>query len=379
LANTNTTSNIVNTIFAQGLVALREMAVMPRFVNLDYSTQPGQRGSTIQISVPAAITTGNVTPSNTPPDDTGITPTAKTITLDQWKEAPFFLNDKEILEIDEGFANKQITESIRSLANTVDSAILALYTKVYGYGGAAGTTPFANDYSEFTTARAALNRQLAPKTPDRYCVVDEDAEANAVNLRPFTDKSYRGNGDTLLTGEIGRILGAMWAMDQNVPTHTAGTASGATTDNTGYALGIKTVTLASAGTGTILVGDIITFAGDTQTYTVVTGDADVSGGGTVVFEPGLKVAIAASTTAITVKSSHVCNMLFNRDAFALATRPAEASDALNLANRRSMVDPVSGLALTLEVSRQHYRTRYAFSILYGVLCVRPEFAARIAG
>ena len=62
---------------------------------------------------------------------------------------------------------------------------------------------------------------------------------------------------------------------------TSGTASGATTNNAGYAVGATTITLASAGTGTILAGDVITFAGDTNQYNVVSGDADVSNGGTI--------------------------------------------------------------------------------------------------
>ena len=75
--------------------------------------------------------------------------------------------------------------------------------------------------------------------------------------------------------DIGYVLGYDWAMDQNVPRHTAGTASGATTDNAGYAAGVTTVTLASAVTGTILTADVFTFAGSDQTYVCVTGDADV--------------------------------------------------------------------------------------------------------
>jgi hypothetical protein len=84
-----------------------------------------------------------------------------------------------------------------------------------------------------------------------------------------------------------------------------GTASGATTDTTGYATTTTTITLASAGTGTILIGDVITFAGDTTQYTVTSGDADVSGGGTITFTPGLEVAIETSAHAITVVESAI--------------------------------------------------------------------------
>lgn len=81
---------------------------------------------------------------------------------------------------------------------------------------------------------------------------------------------------------------------------TAGTASGATTDATGYAIGLPTITLASAGTGTILTGDVFYFADHTCRYTVTSGDVDVSNGGTVTFTPTLIAAIPASATAITL-------------------------------------------------------------------------------
>jgi len=82
---------------------------------------------------------------------------------------------------------------------------------------------------------------------------------------------------------------------------TKGTASGATTDATGYSIGTTTITLASAGTGTIIAGDRVTFAGDTVKYVVTSGDADVSNGGTItIASPGLLTAIPASATAITV-------------------------------------------------------------------------------
>lgn len=76
---------------------------------------------------------------------------------------------------------------------------------------------------------------------------------------------------------------------------------GATTDATGYAANAKTITLASAGTGAFYAGDVVTFAGQSNEYTLLTGDSDVSGGGSIsLVGVGLFVAIAASATAITL-------------------------------------------------------------------------------
>lgn len=380
MVNSNTTTNIIPQLLAQGLLSLREMAVMPRFVNRAYETLAGEKGSTIDVPIASAITAAAVTPSYVKPDDAGVSPTKVSLSLDKWYEAPFFLTDKEMLEVMNGTIPLQAQEAVKALANQVDNDILALYKSIYGYVGTAGTTPFATDLTEFLDARKTLNNQLAP-LGDRFVVLDPDAEANALGLRAFQDASFRGDAAGINDGIIGRKLGSTWFVDQNVPTHTAGTASGATLDNTDMVAGVKTGTLASAGTGTILVGDIITFAADTtgQTYTVTSGDADVSNGGTISWEPGLKMSWTTNATAITVKGNHVANMAFHRDAFALATRPFAGADPMGLGQFSSAVDPVSGLTLRLEVSREYKRTRFSYDILYGVGCVRRELACRIAG
>jgi len=167
-----------------------------------------------------------------------------------------------------------------------------------------------------------------------------------------------------------------------VQSFTAGTGASGTTNAAGYALGVTTVTLASAGTGTVLVGDQIRFAGDSTYYNITAGDTDISNGGTLTFYPGLKVAIPASATAFTVQGAGVArvqNLVFHRDALALASRPLETQDPFGLGNFRSAVDPISGLVLRFEVTRQHKQTRLSYDILWGSQCVRPELGCVMAG
>jgi hypothetical protein len=46
---------------------------------------------------------------------------------------------------------------------------------------------------------------------------------------------------------------------------------------------------------------------------------------------------------------------------------------------QSVVDPISGIALRLEVSRQNKQTLFEFDILGGAAVIRPELACKIAG
>lgn len=375
--NTNTTTYVVPQLLAQGLLALRQMAVMPRYVNRAYEATAGEKGSSIDVPVPSAITAVAVTPSYVAPDDVGVSPTSVNIPLSQWYEAPFFLNDKEMLEVQSGTIPMQATEAVKALANNVDNAILALYKDIYGYAGVAGTTPFGADLSEFLDARKVLNNQLSPTDP-RFVAINPDAEANALGLRAFQDAAFRGDRDGILNGQIGFKLGSTWFMDQNIPSHTAGANNSAGTTVTGVeAVGDKGWALSGGAVGDFHVGDIITKAGDTQTYTIVTqtGDATPSA---ITVEPGNKVATGGGEV-ISLKASHVANLAFHRDAFAFASRPFAGADPMGLGVFQSAVDPISGLTLRLEVSRQYKRTRFAYDILYGVKTVRRELACRIAG
>jgi len=386
MAGALVTTNIVQTSVAMGLQALREMIQLAKVVNRDYEDElrGAKVGATVNVAVPAAVATRSVTPDVVFPAVTAVTPTSVGVKVDQWKEAPFAMDDKGLVQVLRGILPMQMSAAIKSLANTIDQYIWGLLhdaNGVYGYAGTAGTTPFANDLSEFYAARKKAADQLMPPD-DRFMIIDPAAEEKVLQFAAVRDANRRGGGgEEFMRGEIGVVGGARWLVSQNVPTHTAGTASGATTDATGYAVGLKTITLASAGTGTILVGDIITFAGDTQTYVVTAGDADVSGGGTVSFEPGLKVAIAASATAITLKASHVVNALVHRDCIAFAMAPLldAAQTSERRANTAIAIDEVSGLALRLEVSSQYKQTQWAFDALYGGKVVRRELGVRLAG
>jgi hypothetical protein len=376
---TNTITYVLPKLLAQGLLALRQQAIMPRLVNRGYETIAGQKGSTISIPIPSAITVNAVSPNYVAPDTAAISPTEVTIALDQWWEAAFFLSDKDLMDCMEGVIPMQASEAIKSLANKMDALLFAQTVKFYGYGGTAGTTPFSTDLSAYLNVRKALNNQLAPMDP-RFCVIDADAEANALQLRAFQDASFRGDTEGIINGQIGRKLGALWVMDQNVPSFTAGAAavSFIVKASTAHAIGVKTITTTTGGTAAMFAGDVITFAGDTQTY-VLSAAASRSGGGdmTVYIEPALKIALVGGET-ITIKATRRVNLLFHRDALAFASRPLADASA-GLGNFQSAVDPISGIALRLEMSREHKRTRYSYDILCGVGCPRPELGAVLAG
>lgn len=371
----NTFTSIVDMIFARALLALRENAIMPRLVNTDWGNEVAQQGDTINVPIPSAMTVGDVTPGPTPPAGDNAAPTTVGIALDRWRDVDMHVTDKEAREIATGARTLQLSEAMKALANDVDAYILGLYKGVYGFAGTAGTTPFASDLSAATDARKVLGQQLAPTNPRRI-VLNPDAEANALLIRAVQDASFRANKEnTALTGMIGELLGFEWFMDQNVVNHanSSGTPAGWLVDQADVAVDDTTVDI-DTGSNDPEEGDVFTVAGDTQTYVVSSYATN-----TITFAPAAKVAWA-DNAAITFKAAHDVNVAFHRDGFALAVRPLAPADGFTGGHEfRTGVDPVSGLALTLEISREHMRTKYHWSVLYGAKLVRPELVARIAG
>jgi hypothetical protein len=217
-----------------------------------------------------------------------------------------------------------------------------------------------------------------------HMVLGSTAVANIRGKQSGLFKINEAGTDQLLRfGVLGDVGGFALHNSAQVKTAvTAGTNNGsASTNNAGYAVGATTLTLASAGTGTIIAGDIITIAGDTNKYLVVTGDADVSGGGSIVIaEPGLRVAIAASNTVITTIAATTRNMFFHRSAIQLATRAPAMPDGGDSADDVMIVtDPVSGVAFEFCVYKQKRQVRYEVNLAWGVKMVAPRHCGILIG
>ena len=368
----NTLTPIIDKLIARGLQVLRENAVMPQLVNSTYSSTARDHGDTITVPVSADITAATGSPSNTSAGAGDTALTSKTISLNQWKHAGFYLTDQQITQIDVDAMNTlQGDEAVRSLANNVDSYILGLYTGVYSQAGTAGTTPFASDLSAWITgARTKLNNFKAP-LEDRAVVLDSDAEGNALNNRAFQDSSWRGNDVGINRGDIGYKLGAAWHLDQNVPSHATAPPTSYLVNNASSAVGDTTVPV-DGGSGTPVAGDIFTVAGSSQQFVVSSFASS-----TITFAPALTVALA-DNAALTFAADHVVNLAFQKNAFGFAMAPL--MDArLNSDTMRQVTDDVSGLTMRIEVTRQEKQWKFDYDVLYGATLLRPELACRILG
>ncbi len=278
----------------------------------------------------------------------------------------------------------RIAQALRTLTNEVEADLAALHVNASRAYGTYNTTPFgtAADLSDFAQSRRILDDNGAPQS-DLHMVLGSTAVANIRGKQSGLFKvNEAGNDDMLRRGSLGEVEGLMLHNSGQTKTAvTAGTGASATTNTAGYAVGATVITLASAGTGTIIAGDIITFSGDTNKYVVASGDADVSGGGTITLaEPGLRVAIAASATAITVIAATTRNMFFHRSAIQLATRAPAMPDEGDAADDVMLVtDPVSGITYEFCIYKQKRSVRYEVNLAWGVKMVAPRHAGILIG
>lgn len=382
----NGLTQLMPTVMARGLQVLRANCWMPRLINMDFSNMPAEQGDTVNVWLSSALTPSAVTPGATPvtPQDSG--PTKVPVQLTQWRKNGFYMNDKEAGDVTRGLRVKQADEAIKGLAEELNAFCFSKYVKCYGFVGTPGTTPFASDTTAATQARKILNKQRATMT-DRRILLDPEADALAVELAKLTSAERIGSDENIKNGTIGTKLGFSWGMDQQIPYHTstaltagAATVNGAQAVNVGSTDGGRTGTLSIAkatNSSPLVAGDILTIAGDTQTYVVLANVTLAVGNTSVSIAPALQKATAGGEV-VSLKASHTVNLAFHRDAFAFASRPLQRASE-NTDNTMTIADPVSGVVLRLEVIRQNKQDYFEFDILYGCELVRPELCVRIAG
>jgi len=375
---------IVPQILAQGLAVLRENIVMPFLVNRGYSSEAAQRGDTVTIPVPSAmtaedVTTGMIKDMVAPQD---VTPSSVTIPMDQWKKADFAMTDKDLVEIQEGYLPLQAESAVKALANKVDQDLLGMITGLYGFSGTLGADEGFKTIADVVNARKVLNEQLAPMDP-RYLVVGPQGEAEMLSIQAFHDASFGVGGEAILEGRLTRRLGFGIAMDQNVGTITQAAGPVDVTVNFDESASSKTVS-AAAGSSDFAIGalvDIATISGNFVITSVTgTGASAVYG-----IEPALPAGAVGGPVAMTdaagveAGEAYEANMAFHRDFAAFVTRPlAAGAEGLGTVVR-SISDPESRLTLRLEISRENKQTRWCWDILYGFALIRRELGCRVGG
>lgn len=381
----NTLTGLIPSLYNALDVVSRELVGMVPAVTLDATYERAAVGQKVVSPVAPVAAASDISPAVTPPDDGDQTIGNVEMEITKARRVPIRWNGEERLGVDNNGAQfnvifrDQMAQAMRTLVNEIEVDLAASYLAASRAAGTAGTTPFATNTSELMQARKILVDNGAP-TGDLQSVLDTGAGANLRTLYGInTDRDW----STVGFNDRGVLVtphGMSVRESGQIAIPTVGTGASATTDASGYAVGATVITLASAGTGSILAGDVITFAGDTNQYVVLSGDADVSNGGTITLAaPGLKQAIVGAT-AITVISAGPRSLVFARSAIALATRaPALPNQGDSAVDRMMITDPVSGLSFEVSMYAQYRQMQYEVAMAWGTKVVKPEHTAILLG
>lgn len=382
----NTITGLIPTMYNALNVISREITGLIPAVTSDMTYERAAVGQTVRSPVAPASTASDITPAVTPPNDGDQTIGYTDMTITKARRVPIRWNGEERLGLDNNGAQynvifrDQMAQAMRTLTNEVEADLAALHIYASRAYGTSGTTPFGSSLGDTANIRKLLVDNGAP-TSDLNLIMNTSAGANLRTLTQLTKVNEAGDSSMLRQGVLLDIHGMALRESAQIVTSTAGTGASATTNTAGYAIGETVITLASAGTGTIVAGDVITFAGDTNKYVVASGDADVSNGGTITLAaPGLRKALAASAIAITVNAAAARNMAFSRSAIALATRaPALPAEGDSAADRFMLTDPNSGLSFEVSMYKQYRQVQYEVALAWGVKAVKPEHMGILLG
>lgn len=382
----NTITGLIPTMYNALNVISREITGLIPAVTSDMTYERAAVGQTVRSPVAPASTASDITPAVTPPNDGDQTIGYTDMTITKARRVPIRWNGEERLGLDNNGAQynvifrDQMAQAMRTLTNEVEADLAALHIYASRAYGTSGTTPFGSSLGDTANIRKLLVDNGAP-TSDLNLIMNTSAGANLRTLTQLTKVNEAGDSSMLRQGVLLDIHGMALRESAQIVTSTAGTGASATTNTEGYAIGATVITLASAGTGTIVAGDVITFAGDTNKYVVASGDADVSNGGTITLAaPGLRKALAASAIAITVNAAAARNMAFSRSAIALATRaPALPAEGDSAADRFMLTDPNSGLSFEVSMYKQYRQVQYEVALAWGVKAVKPEHMGILLG
>lgn len=382
----NTLTDLIPDAYAALDVVSRELVGIIPAVTTDATVERAAVGQKVRSFVAPASQSYDIAPAVNAPDNGDQAIGNVEIEITKSKGVPFRWNGEQSRGLDNGGPGRrniqvnQIAQAMRTLTNEIEADLAALHIHASRAYGTAGTTPFATS-GDFTDASETLKILKDNGAPlgDSHLVLNTAAGAKLLGKQ--STPSNQGTDSMLRQGVLLDHVGLALRESAQINTFTKGTAASATTNAAGYPVGATTITLASAGTGAILAGDVITFADDLNKYLVVAGDTDVSGGGTItIAAPGLRQAIPTSAKGITLAANSARNMCFSRNAIVLAQRaPALPEEGDSAADRSTIVDPRSGLAFEISMYKQYRQVRWEVAAAWGQKVIKPEHFALLLG
>lgn len=379
----NTLTNLAADIYKAADVVGRELVgFIPACTINANGSERAAKGDNVRASFTRAASVVNVAESMTVPEGTDQTVDSKTLSISNARavQIPYTGEDYRHLSNGIGFETvygDQIKQAMRALVNEIeeDLAIEAYQNSSRAFG-TAGTTPFGSNFSEIAEIRQILvDNGMPPNDGQVSLVLNTVAGTNLRQLAQLQKANEGGGTDLLRQGILLDLQGLGIRESAQVQTHTKGTGASYLLNDASSAIG-DTIIAADTGSGTILAGDIVTFAGTTDKYVV---NSALSAGSFTIGAPGLRAA-ESDNDAISVGNSYTANVAFHRAALELAMRAPAVPNGGDSADDAMVVqDPYSGLVFEIRVYKGYRKSMIEVAASWGVKAWKSDYIATLLG
>ena len=377
-------ANVLTSLAADIYVAAdmvgRELTGIIPSVTINGGSERAALNDTVRSHFTRTATVTTITPSMTIPEGDDQTVDNKTLTLDTTAAVKIPWTGEDIKHVNNGSGfqtiyGDQIKQAFRAIANQIETSLWNAVRKGASRAyGTAGTTPFASNFNEIPQLRKILADNGMPFDGQVSLCVNTTAGANLRSLAQLQKVNEAGGSELLKQGTLLDLQGFFLKESAAVTTVTKGTGASYLL-NGALAVGDTTITV-DTGSGTILAGDIVTFAGTTDKYVVNTA---LSGATFAIGSPGSR-AVEADNDAVTVGNDFTANVALHKSAAELAIRPMADPPGGDLASDTMVVqDPWSGLVFEIKAYKGFKKAMFMVSCVYGVKAWKPNHIAVLLG
>lgn len=380
----NTFTDLIPIMYKGLDTVAREMVGFARAVQLDASAENLAKDQVLNVPIVPVNTTADITPAAVSSEAGGQPITAIPVTIGKSKKSAIGWNGEQMKMYKsngtyEKTLSDQFAQALRALVNEVEADIAAEALLASRYYGTANVDPFATaaDMSDFAAVRKILEDNGCPMS-DLHLVLGSGAMANLRGKMSNLFKANEAGSDSILrTGALFDINGMAIHQSGGIAAPAVGGGSAYTSSAVAHVKGDTSIALIT-GTGTVLAGDVVMFAGDTNKYVVKTG---VAAPGTIVLEePGLRMDWTTATHALSIVAKSARNVAFHRSAIILLARQPSMPDGGDAADDvMPLTDPVSGITFQIAKYRQYRQVSYEVGLSWGVKNIKSQFVAGLLG
>ena len=345
-------------------------------INASFDDKAVAKGDVVKVPVAPTRAASDFTPANITATGADATADDVEVQIAKSRKVAWHLTGEQQRSLDNGATSAEwirqlIQQGMRTLRNEAEiDCVTAIYTGASRAAGTAGTNPFASALTPLADVRKILRDNGTPAA-DLQFVGDTTSEANLLKLGVVLDASQAGSDAERREGVIRRQYGFQMRTSAGIDLHTKGTGTSYQLSAAG-AVGDTTISV-DTGSGTLLAGDIVTFAGTTDKYVA---NSALSGGSFTIGRPGL-LAVEADNDAITIGNNYTPNLAFDRNAVVGVMRPPIMP--ANPTIQQMLISDQFGMTyLMLDIAQYGQRT-WELHLAWGFKAVQSEHIAILLG